>query len=85
MRAHGRPGDVLVCLSAGGGSPNVPAAARAAQETGIAAWALTGPAPNPPAGQCDEAVAVPAEETATVQNVHLAMIHLLCDAIEEAL
>ncbi|MEU5867774.1 SIS domain-containing protein [Nonomuraea sp. NPDC047529] len=84
VRAHGRPGDVLVCLSTSGGSPNVLAAARAAQEVGIAAWALTGPAPNPLAELCDEAVAVPAEETATVQEVHLAMIHLLCDAIEEA-
>ncbi|NUP44474.1 MAG: SIS domain-containing protein [Streptomyces sp.] len=85
VRAHGRPGDVLVCLSTSGGSPNVLAAARAAQEGGILAWALTGPAPNPLADLCDETVAVPAEETATVQEVHLAMIHMLCDAVEEAL
>ncbi|SEL96900.1 D-sedoheptulose-7-phosphate isomerase [Nonomuraea pusilla] len=85
VQAHGRPGDVLICLSTSGGSPNVLAAARAAQERGILAWALTGPAPNPLAGMCDEAVAVPAEETATVQEVHLAMIHMLCDAVEEAL
>lgn len=85
VRAHGRPGDVLVCLSTSGGSPNVLAAARAAQEHGILAWALTGPAPNPLASLCDEAVAVPAAETATVQEVHLAMIHMLCDAVEEAL
>ncbi|MGW2221748.1 D-sedoheptulose-7-phosphate isomerase [Nonomuraea sp. NPDC001684] len=84
VRAHGRPGDVLMCLSTSGGSPNVLAAARAAQEVGVVTWALTGPAPNPLADLCDEAVAVPAQETATVQEVHLAMIHLLCDAIEEA-
>jgi D-sedoheptulose 7-phosphate isomerase len=83
--AHGRPGDVLVCLSTSGGSANVIAAALAAQERGILAWALTGPAPNPLADVCDETVAVPAEETATVQEVHLAMIHMLCDAVEEAL
>ncbi|WP_336208799.1 D-sedoheptulose-7-phosphate isomerase [Nonomuraea sp. LPB2021202275-12-8] len=85
VRAHGRPGDVLVCLSTSGGSANVIAAAHAAHEHGILAWALTGPAPNPLAGICDETVAVPAEETATVQEVHLAMIHMLCDAVEEAL
>ncbi|TDD04945.1 SIS domain-containing protein [Nonomuraea deserti] len=83
--AHGRAGDVLICLSTSGRSPNVLAAAAAAQECGIVAWAMTGPAPNPLAGLCDEAVAVPAEETATVQEVHLALIHLLCDAVEEAL
>jgi D-sedoheptulose 7-phosphate isomerase len=81
VRAHGRPGDVLVCLSTSGGS----AAARAAQEHGILAWALTGPAPNPLADLCDETVAVPADDTATVQEVHLALIHMLCDAVEEAL
>jgi D-sedoheptulose 7-phosphate isomerase len=85
VRAHGRPGDVLMCLSTSGVSANVLAAARAAQEHGILAWALTGPAPNPLAGLCDETVAVPADDAATVQEVHLAMIHMLCDAVEEAL
>ncbi|MEV4109663.1 SIS domain-containing protein [Nonomuraea sp. NPDC049695] len=85
VRAHGRPGDVLLCLSTSGTSPNVLAAAGAAQESGVIAWAMTGPAPNPLAELCDEAVAVPGEETATVQEVHLALIHLLCDAVEEAL
>ncbi|HEX4812667.1 MAG TPA: SIS domain-containing protein [Nonomuraea sp.] len=85
VRAHGRAGDVLLCLSTSGTSPNVLAAARAAQECGILAWALTGPAPNALADLCDDAVAVPAEETATVQEVHLALIHLLCEAVEEAL
>lgn len=85
VRAHGRPGDVLVCLSTSGTSPNVLAAAKAAHDGGILAWALTGPAPNALAGLCDDAVAVPAGETATVQEVHLAMIHLLCEAVEEAL
>jgi len=85
VRAHGRPGDVLVCLSTSGGSPNVIAAALAARRYGILCWSLTGPAPNPLADLCDEAVAIPAAETATVQEVHLAMIHMLCDAVEEAL
>ncbi|MGP3957780.1 D-sedoheptulose-7-phosphate isomerase [Nonomuraea sp. 3N208] len=85
VRAHGRPGDVLLCLSTSGTSPNVLAAAKAAQDGGILAWAMTGPAPNPLAGLCDDAVAVPADDTATVQEVHLALIHLLCDAVEEAL
>ncbi|MGI5289599.1 D-sedoheptulose-7-phosphate isomerase [Nonomuraea polychroma] len=85
VRAHGRPGDVLLCLSTSGTSPNVLAAARAAQDVGALAWAMTGPAPNPLAALCDDAVTVPAKETATVQEVHLALIHLLCDAVEEAL
>ncbi|GAA3119942.1 D-sedoheptulose-7-phosphate isomerase [Streptosporangium carneum] len=85
VRAHGRPGDVLMCLSTSGASRNVLAAADAARECGVATWALTGPAPNPLVACCDDALAVPAEETATVQEVHLAVIHMLCDAVEEAL
>lgn len=83
VRAHGRPGDVLMCLSTSGASGNVLAAAEAARGRGLTTWALTGPAPNPLAGSCDEALAVPADDTATVQEVHLAVIHMLCDAIEE--
>ncbi|WP_143860684.1 D-sedoheptulose-7-phosphate isomerase, partial [Nocardia cerradoensis] len=47
LRAHGRPGDVLVVLSTSGSSPNVVAAAKAAHDIGMATWAMTGPPPNP--------------------------------------
>ncbi len=60
VAAHGRPGDVLVCLSTSGSSQNVVAAAKAAHELGVTTWALTGPAPNPLAALCDEAVTVEA-------------------------
>ncbi|GAT64461.1 SIS domain-containing protein [Planomonospora sp. ID91781] len=84
VRAHGRPGDVLMCLSTSGSSPNVLAAALAARECGLTTWALTGPAPNPLADLCDDALPVAAADTATVQEVHLAVIHMLCHALEEA-
>ncbi|MEO3809374.1 SIS domain-containing protein [Sphaerisporangium sp. B11E5] len=84
VRAHGRPGDVLICLSTSGSSGNVLAAAAAGRTEGLLTWALTGKAPNPLASLCDEAVAVPSRDTATVQEVHLAVIHMLCDVIEEA-
>ena len=48
VRAHGRPGDVLMLLSTSGAQPE-PAGrgARPAGTPGCARWALTGPAPNP--------------------------------------
>ncbi|MCO5993722.1 D-sedoheptulose-7-phosphate isomerase [Actinoallomurus rhizosphaericola] len=82
VRAHGRPGDVLICLSTSGSSKNIIAAAKAAAEVGVRAWALTGPGPNPLAGVCAEAITVEAPSTATVQEVHLAAIHMLCAAID---
>ena len=47
VRAHGRPGDLLVCLSTSGTSRNIIAAARAGAQAGLTTWALTGPGPNP--------------------------------------
>lgn len=83
--AHGRPGDVLLLLSTSGGSTNVLAAAEAAARTDLTVWALTGPAPNPLAGAAHDAVAVEADHSATVQELHLVAIHLLCAAIDVAL
>ena len=82
VRAHGRPGDVLVALSTSGRSPNVVAAAQAAAEAGLTTWALTGPRPNPLAACCDDVVGVEAAATATIQEVHQVVIHLLCAAVD---
>ena len=83
--AHGRPGDVLIALSTSGASRNVVSAAKAAHEVGMTAWALTGPAPNTLAALCDDAIAVEAPSAATVQEIHLAIVHALCMAIDDAL
>lgn len=83
--AHGRPGDVLIALSTSGVSRNVVSAAKAAHEVGMTAWALTGPAPNTLAAVCDDAIAVEAPCVSTVQEIHLAIVHALCIAIDDAL
>jgi D-sedoheptulose 7-phosphate isomerase len=85
VRAHGRPGDVLVALSTSGSSRNVLSAVKAAHEVGMTTWALTGPAPNPLEGTCHDAVCVDAPTTATVQEVHLALVHALCMALDARL
>lgn len=82
VAAHGRPGDVLVLLSTSGRSPNVLAAADAGREAGMAVWALTGPAPNPLVERVDDAVCIDSPWTATVQEVHQVVIHLLCAAVD---
>nr|WP_024127265.1 D-glycero-beta-D-manno-heptose 1-phosphate adenylyltransferase [Streptomyces sp. F8]AHE40001.1 RfaE bifunctional protein [Streptomyces sp. F8] len=82
VRAHGRPGDILLLLSTSGTSPNVLAAAHAGRQLGLTVWALTGPAPNPLADASDQAVCVDAPEVATVQECHLVAVHLLCAAVD---
>jgi len=83
--AHARSGDVLVALSTSGRSPNVLAAARAARELGLTVWGLTGPAPNPLADLCDDALCFDAERACTVQELHLVAIHVLCGAVDAAM
>jgi D-sedoheptulose 7-phosphate isomerase len=82
VRAHGRPGDVLVALSTSGRSSNVLAAVECARATGLAVWGLTGPGPNPLAAACDDALCVDGSTTAAVQEVHLVAVHLLCAAVD---
>jgi D-sedoheptulose 7-phosphate isomerase len=84
VRAHGRPGDVLLLLSTSGASANLLTAATAAAEIGLLTWAMTGEAPNPLAARCDDVLCLPGN-TATVQEAHLIAVHLLCMAVEAAL
>jgi D-sedoheptulose 7-phosphate isomerase len=83
VRAHGRPGDVLVAISTSGCSANVLAAADAAGRAGMRTWALTGRPGNPLAQRADDCLCVDSPHTATVQEIHLIAIHLLCAAVEE--
>lgn len=83
--AHGRPGDILVALSTSGTSSNVLAAAKAAHDVGMTVWSLTGPPPNPLAAISDDAIAVEAPTMATVQEIHLCLVHAVCLAMDESL
>jgi len=85
VRAQGRPGDALVAFSTSGSSANMVAAAKAALDIGIRVWALTGPAPNALAALSDSAIPVDAPTVATVQEIHLAVVHALCLALDDAL
>lgn len=85
VAAHGRTGDVLVLLSTSGRSGNLLRAAAAGRKAGLRVWALTGPAPNPLAREAEDVLSVTAAATATVQEVHLIAVHLLCEAFDTAL
>jgi D-sedoheptulose 7-phosphate isomerase len=85
VRGHGRPGDVLVALSTSGRSANVLAAVEQAARCGMTTWALCGPSDCPLARACDDALCVDSPHTATVQEVHLIAIHLVCASFDAAL
>ncbi len=81
--AHGRPGDILL-LSTSGASANLLTAAERAHGLGMTVWALTGRAPNPLHLASDEALCVDAPVSATVQELHLVAVHMLCESFDEA-
>jgi D-sedoheptulose 7-phosphate isomerase len=88
VRALGQPTDVLLAISTSGNSENVLRAIAAAHERGLHVVALTGR----DGGKIGEAlrpddieIRVPAERTCRIQEVHLLVIHALCDLIDAEL
>lgn len=82
LQALGRPGDLLVIHSTSGESHNCLAAARAAAAVGIRTVALTGPMGGSLADLVDLAIRVPGEDTAMIQEIHLAIEHAVADHVD---
>jgi D-sedoheptulose 7-phosphate isomerase len=88
VRALGHAGDVLLAISTSGNSGNVIAAIRAAHERDMRVVALTGRDGGDMAELYlpgDVELRVPADVTARIQEVHLVLIHCLCDLIDQSL
>jgi D-sedoheptulose 7-phosphate isomerase len=83
--ALGHPNDVLLAISTSGSSPNVVAAVRAAHEREMKVVALTGRGGGEIGRQLaagDVHLCVPHNQTARIQEVHLLVLHCLCDGID---
>jgi len=85
LEALGRPGDVLIAISTSGNSPNVLRALERARASGIGTVLLTGESGGKAAGLAEVAVRVPSRDTQHIQEVHIALGHVLCALVERAL
>ena len=85
VRGLGRPGDVLVGLSTSGNSENVLRAFAAARGLGVRTIGLTGQGGGGMAGAADLCIRVPSSRTNEIQEMHIAIGHLLCEMVETAL
>ena len=88
VSALGQPGDVLLAISTSGNSANVAAAMKAAQEREMLSVVLSGNDGGTMAvllGDQDVEIRVPSRRTARIQEVHLVVIHCLCDFIDTQL
>ena len=85
VRALGHTNDLLLAISTSGNSANVIEAIYAAHERGMGVIALTGK----DGGKISEILSpediqlnVPVLRTARIQEVHILLVHALCDAID---
>ena len=88
VRALGRSNDILLAISSSGNSESVNRAIVAAHDRGMKVVALSGRDGGRMAALLDAddvEIRVPATRTARIQEVHLLLIHCLCDLIDSAL
>ena len=88
VRALGQPGDVLLAISTSGDSQNVVQAMTAAHDRDLRVVALTGRSGGKIAElirDTDVEIRVPSWSTARVQEVHIMVLHALCDLVDHRL
>lgn len=82
LKGIGAEGDVLVGMSTSGNSKNVVQAFQVAQKMGIKTIALTGVSGGALAALADVLIAIPSRQTNHIQEAHITIGHLMCQAIE---
>jgi len=78
-------GDVLWAISTSGNSANVLKAASAARRRGARLLGMTGRDGGHLKQLCDVALCVPADSSPPIQEGHLALLHIICGLVEQAL
>jgi D-sedoheptulose 7-phosphate isomerase len=85
VEALGKPGDVLMGTSTSGNAKNVLLAFEAARRMGLKTVGLTGRAGGKMVDAVDLALRVPADQTAHIQECHIAMGHIMVAIVEKLL
>lgn len=88
IRALGQPGDVLLAISTSGQTGNIVQAIQAAHDRGLKVVALTGKDGGDVARillEEDVEIRIPSDSSTLIQEMHLFIIHLLCDLVDNQL
>ena len=81
----GRRGDVLLALTTSGRSQSILKALSTARSLGIVTIGFTGTKGEAMSALCDDLLIAPSDDTAIIQQIHLAVGHAICEAIEHAM
>lgn len=82
LQALSQPGDLLVGISTSGNSANVIRAVKFARDNDIHCIGLLGRDGGKLSGLVDTALTVNVDSTARVQEAHILMLHIICEAFE---
>jgi D-sedoheptulose 7-phosphate isomerase len=85
VKAHARPGDILMVISTSGNSANILRAIEAARECGVKVVGMTGESGGKMRAECDHCLCVPSPSTARIQEMHITIGHTICELVEERL
>ncbi len=85
VAAFGQSGDVLLCLTTSGNSPNIQRALEEAKKRGLRTVAFLGRDGGTSKGTAELELLVRGETTARIQEAHMLLLHVLCEAVEERL
>jgi D-sedoheptulose 7-phosphate isomerase len=85
VEALSRPGDVALGISTSGNSPNVIAGLLEARRRGVHTVGLTGGDGGRMPSLCDALITVPSKVTGRIQEMHILIGHMLCQALEQRL
>jgi D-sedoheptulose 7-phosphate isomerase len=81
----GKRGDVLLAITTSGRSANILAALKVARQQGLVTIGFTGAKGTAMGAACDLLLVAPTDDTAVIQQIHMAFAHGICEVIEQTL
>ncbi len=84
VEALANPGDLLIGISTSGNSDNIISAFTLAQELGCATLGMSGKSGGKMNEVCDLNLIIPSDDTPRIQEMHILIGHILCQAVDDA-
>jgi len=85
VEAYGKSGDLLIGISTSGNSPNIIRAFETAKHIGLQTFALLGKNGGKINGTCDFQLITPGKTTDRIQEIHIAVLHIIIETVERIL